>query len=273
MILTSLRIFLNRNASRGKARLNFFPGGTMDIYSESKFISTISHKLKTPLNAVLGFSELLLEQVYGPLNEKQIHYLKNIHSSGENLLTLLSDLMDLMNFRWGEMKLNYADFSLPLAVNEACESVRHRAAKKDISLEIRNGEGISVIRADETKFMKILHHLLSNAIKFTQPGGRVTVVTQLINNPSEHAPSRLQPYCVVTVADTGIGIKPQDHEKIFSEFYQVDPTRSQDFEGTGLGLCITRELVNLHQGNIWVESEEGRGSKFVVIIPQINDQK
>lgn len=245
----------------------------MNVNSETKFISTISHKLKTPLNAILGFSELLLEQVYGTLNEKQIHYLKNIHSSGENLLTLLNDLMDLMNFRWGETQLNYSDFSLPLAINEACESVKNWVAKKNISLEIKNGEGVSVIRADEAKFMKILHHLLSNAIKFSPPGGTVEISTQFLKTPPGEDSSLLpQTYIEVTVADTGIGIQPQDQEKIFSEFYQVDPNRSQDFEGTGLGLCITRELVKLHRGKIWVESEEGKGSKFSFVIPKIDNQ-
>ena len=245
----------------------------MNANLETKFISTISHKLKTPLNAILGFSELLMEQVYGTLNEKQVHYLKNIHSSGESLLTLLNDLMDLMNFRWGESHLAYSDFSLPLAINGACESVKNWAGKKGISLKIRNGEGISVIRADEPKFMKILHHLLSNAIKFTHPGGVVEISTEAIKAPPEEDASLFhQAYLEVTVADTGIGIKPQDHEKIFSEFYQVDPNRSQDFEGTGLGLCFTRELVKLHQGIIWVESEEGKGSKFFFVIPRIDRQ-
>jgi signal transduction histidine kinase len=237
--------------------------------SETKFISTSLHKLRTPLNAILGFSELLMEQIYGTLNEKQIHYIKNIHSSGETLLNFLNDLMDLINFRWVEPHLNYSDFSLSLAINEACESVKTWAAKKNISLQIKNGENLGIIRADESKFMKILNHLLSNAIKFTQDGGKVAISTQLIETSPDHVPSRLfQPCIEVTVADTGIGIKSQDHEKIFFEFYQVDPNRSLEFEGTGLGLCITRELVKLHQGKIWVESEEGQGSKFFVLIPK-----
>jgi len=182
-------------------------------------------------------------------------------------------LMDLMNFRWGETQLNYSDFPLPLAINEACESVKNWVAKKNISLEIKNGDGVSVIRADEAKFMKILHHLLSNAIKFTQSGGEVKISTQFLKAPpDEGSPFSPQIYIEVTVADTGIGIQPQDQEKIFSEFYQVDPNRSQDFEGTGLGLCITRELVKLHRGRIWVESEASKGSKFSFVIPRIDNQ-
>ena len=245
----------------------------MSTNSETKFISTISHKLKTPLNAILGFSELLMEQVYGMLNEKQIHYLKNIHSSGENLLTLLNDLMDLMNFRWGEMDLSYSDFSLPLVINEACEAVKNWAAKKNISLETKIGEGLSTIRADEAKFMKILHHLLSNAIKFTHSGGRVEISAQFLKTPPDEGSSLFpQTYIEIVVTDSGIGIRPQDQEKIFSEFYQIDPKLSQDFEGTGLGLCITRELVKLLRGKIWVESEEGKGSKFSFVIPKVDNR-
>ena len=245
----------------------------MNVNLETKFISTISHKLKTPLNAILGFSELLLEQVYGALNEKQIHYLNNIHSSGEDLLTLLNDLMDLMNFRWGEAQVNYSNFSLPLAINVACESVKSWVAKKNISLETKIGEGISTIRADEDKLMKILHHLLSNAIKFTPPGGTVEISTQFLKAPPDEGSSLFpQTYVEVAVTDSGIGIKSQDQEKIFSEFYQIDPRLSQDLEGTGLGLCITRELVKLHRGKIWVESEEGKGSKFSFVIPKIDNQ-
>jgi signal transduction histidine kinase len=151
--------------------------------------------------------------------------------------------------------------------------VKNWVAKKNISLEIKNGAGICVIRADEDKFMKILHHLLSNAIKFTHSGGMVQISTQFLKAPpDEDSPLFYQTYIEVAVTDTGIGIQPQEQEKIFSEFYQVDPNRSQDFEGTGLGLCITRELVKLHRGRIWVESEGGKGSKFSFVIPMIDNQ-
>lgn len=234
--------------------------------TKTKFISTTSHKLKTPLNAIIGFSELLLEQVYGPLNEKQIHYLKNINSSGKNLLALLNDLIDLMNFKWGDPNPYYSEFSLPHALNEAQESLKCLADQKNISLEIRNGAEVSIIKADEPKFMKILLNLLSNAIKFTPPGGKVEISTKYHKTPSPDF-SFSQPYVEVSVKDTGVGIKPGDQEKIFSEFYQVDPEISQTFEGTGLGLTLARELVRLHRGEIWVESEVGKGSKFTFIIP------
>ena len=194
----------------------------MSVNSETKFISTISHKLKTPLNAILGFSELLLEQVYGTLNEKQIHYLKNIHSSGENLLTLLNDLMDLMNFRWGETQLNYSDFPLPLAINEACESVKNWVAKKNISLEIKNGEGVSVIRADEAKFMKILHHLLSNAIKFTQSGGEVKISTQFLKAPpDEGSPFSPRSTLRSRLQTRALGYNPKTKKRYFPNFIKL----------------------------------------------------
>jgi len=236
--------------------------------SETKFISTISHKLRTPLNAIIGFSELLLDQVYGELNEKQTHYLKNINSSGKNLLVFLNDLIDLLNLKWGEVRLEYSDFSLSQAINQAQMSVKAFAEQKNVSLEVKDDSNLLTIKADENKFMKILHHLLSNAVKFTPPGGKVEITTRYLKGP-EFNPSSLFPTpCVeISVVDNGIGIKPEDQERIFSEFYQVDSTLSQDFEGTGLGLSLAKELVRLHQGKIWVESEEGKGSKFTFVIP------
>ena len=240
---------------------------------ETKFISTISHKLRTPLNAIMGFSEFLLDQVYGPLNEKQVHYLKNIHSSGKSLLTLLDDLIDLLNLKWGNVDLQYTDFSLPHAIEQVQMSLKKFADGKDITLEMKNDQQLSTIKADEDKFTKILQHLLSNAIKFTPPGGKVEIITKYL--PASSADESLpfsQPCLEVSVADNGIGITPEEQEKVFSEFYQIDSTLSQDFEGTGLGLSIVRELVNLHQGKIWVKSEEGKGSVFTFIFPIINNR-
>lgn len=226
------------------------------IKAETKFISTISHKLRTPLNSILGFSELLLDQVYGPLNEKQTHYLKNVQRSGTNLLTLLNDLIDFMNLKWGEATVDYTGFSLPQALDEAQMEMKTIADRKGVLLEIRHDNYPSTIEADETKFSRILHHLISNAIKFTPAEGKVTV-----------SASVSQGYLEISVADTGIGIKPENQEKIFSGFYQVDPDLSQEFEGTGLGLAIARELVRLHGGKMWVESENGKGSIFTFILP------
>jgi signal transduction histidine kinase len=151
-------------------------------------------------------------------------------------------------------------------------SLRGFAARKDISVEFENDDQLSVISGDEAKFTKIVHHLLSNAIKYTPSGGKVVVTSKYLPSPPPHLPSLLpQPHVEVSIADNGIGIKPDDLENIFSEFYQVDSTLSQEFEGTGLGLSLASEIVKLHRGTMWVESDEGNGSRFTFILPTKND--
>ncbi|MBN2466662.1 MAG: HAMP domain-containing histidine kinase [Deltaproteobacteria bacterium] len=235
---------------------------------EDKLISTISHKLRTPLNSILGFSELLLDQAFGHLNEKQRHYLNNINKSGEALLALLNDLIDLMNVKWGDIQVQYSAFPLNNAIGNAVQSIQQFADLKNISLEIQSDPRIETIKADEPKIEKILHYLLSNAVKFTPSGGQVKITTKYLDRPpSRLSSSGFQNFVEVSVTDTGIGIQPNDQEKIFSEFYQVNSTQSQEFEGTGLGLSVARDLITMHHGDIWVESEEGKGSRFIFTIP------
>lgn len=236
--------------------------------TETKFISTISHKLRTPLNAIMGFSELLLDQAYGPLNEKQAHYLRNINVSGKNLLTLLEDLIDLMNLRWGDRELRVTVFSLPRVVQEICLAVGTTASSRNIAISVKNDQGIAAIQADEAKLTKILQHLLMNALRFTPEGGKVEVSVRFSSEPPAglpHAPGSR--FLEVSVADTGVGIKPEDQERVFSEFFQVPATTTPDHKGTGLGLTIARELVRLQGGVMWVESAEGKGSTFIFAIP------
>lgn len=239
---------------------------------EPKFVSTISHKLRTPLNAIMGFSDLLLDQVYGELNEKQRHYLQNINSSGKNLSTLVDDLIDLLNLKWGDVELQSNEFSVPHAIHDVHMSLRSFAARKDISIEFAWDDQLSAIRGDEAKFGKIVHHLLSNAIKYTPPGGKVVMTTEYLPVPPPHLPSlHSEPHVEVSIADNGIGIKPEDQERIFSEFYQVDAEVSQEFESTGLGLSVASEIVKLYRGTMWVESDEGEGSRFTFILPTKNN--
>ena len=230
---------------------------------ETTLMSTISHKLRTPLNSILGFSELLLDQAYGPLNEKQVRYLNNIHKSGSNLLSLLNDLIDFMRIKWGEVNVEYGEFSLSKSVDEAQMAFKTIADRKGITLEVTNADARVTVKADEVKLVKILHQLVSNAIKFTAPGGKVTITVNHTENPQDHYVTACsRGFLEISVADTGIGIRPEDYEKIFSEFYQGDAMLSQELEGTGLGLTVARELVVLHGGKIWVESHEGKGSTF-----------
>jgi diguanylate cyclase (GGDEF)-like protein/PAS domain S-box-containing protein len=231
---------------------------------KSQFISTMSHELRTPLNSILGFSELLQEENFGPLTEKQKRYIHNIYNSGSHLLHLINNVLDIAKIESGKMELHYESFLIPNAVSEVETIIKPLIEKKRQNLNIKISEALPHIRADKVKFKQILYNLLSNAVKFTPEGGNIFIEAELTSNISHNpAPQLLR----LSVIDTGIGIKKEDHERIFSEFEQVDSSFSRKYEGTGLGLALTKRLVELHGGEIFLESEEGKGSKFTITIP------
>ena len=222
---------------------------------KSEFLANMSHELRTPLNAVIGFSEVLSERMFGDLNEKQDEYLKDIHASGQHLLSLINDILDLSKIEAGRMELELTDFYLPAALDNALTLVRERAGRHGIALHAAIDHRIEYIRADERKIKQVLLNLLSNAIKFTPDGGRIDL-------RAAPAVGVIQ----VSVTDTGVGIAPEDQEAIFEEFRQVG-TAAKKVEGTGLGLALSRKFIELHGGKIWVKSEMGAGSTFTFTIP------
>jgi signal transduction histidine kinase len=222
---------------------------------KSEFLANMSHELRTPLNAVIGFSEVLTERMFGELNEKQDEYLKDIYASGQHLLSLINDILDLSKIEAGRMELELADFNLPQALENALVLVRERALRRSITLEQAIDPHLGEIRGDERKVKQVLLNLLSNALKFTPDGGRVNVQAMLHDANVE-----------VSVSDTGVGIAPADQEAIFEEFRQVG-TAAKKVEGTGLGLTLSRKFIELHGGRIWVESQLGTGSTFTFTIP------
>jgi len=222
---------------------------------KSEFLANMSHELRTPLNAIIGFSEVLNERMFGELNEKQGEYLKDIHASGQHLLSLINDILDLSKIEAGRMELELADFDLPAAMDNAVTLVRERASRRGITLQRVVGERVGAIRGDERKIRQVLLNLLSNAIKFTPEGGRVEVAAALADGAVE-----------VSVSDTGVGIAPEDHETVFEEFRQVGASAAKQ-EGTGLGLALTRKFIELHGGKIWVTSQVGVGSTFTFTLP------
>jgi PAS domain S-box-containing protein len=226
-------------------------------HAKSEFLANMSHELRTPLNSIIGFSEVLQEKTFGELNEKQAKYVENVLTSGKHLLGLINDILDLSKVEAGKIELKYEEFSLPDLLSESQTLVSTMASKKSISLESKIEEGLSRIIADPTKVKQIMYNLLSNAIKFTPDGGRVTVNAKRADNMVQ-----------ISVEDTGIGLREEDQENIFEEFYQVDSSYARQYQGTGLGLSLTKRLVELHGGKIWVESEIGRGSTFAFTIPQ-----
>ena len=226
---------------------------------KSEFLANMSHELRTPLNAIIGFSELLSERLYGDLNEKQEEYLKDIHASGQHLLSLINDILDLSKIEAGRMELELTDFHLPTALDNALTLVRERAGRRGIALHMTTAEGLEYVRADERKIKQVVLNLLSNAIKFTPEGGQIEVRAKHVNGSVE-----------VSVSDTGVGIAPGDQEAIFEEFRQVG-TADKKVEGTGLGLALSRKFIELHGGRIWVESQVGVGSTFTFTIPSSHD--
>jgi signal transduction histidine kinase len=222
---------------------------------KSEFLANMSHELRTPLNAVIGFSEVLRERMFGELNEKQEEYLNDIHASGQHLLSLINDILDLSKIEAGRMELEVADFHLPAALDNALTLVRERAGRHGIALHAAIDDRIEYIRADERKIKQVLLNLLSNAIKFTPDAGRIDARAALGEGVIE-----------VSVTDTGVGIAPEDQEAIFEEFQQVG-TAAKKIEGTGLGLALSRKFIELHGGRIWVKSQIGAGSTFTFTIP------
>jgi len=222
---------------------------------KSEFLANMSHELRTPLNAVIGFSEVLTERMFGELNEKQDEYLKDIHASGQHLLSLINDILDLSKIEAGKMDLELSEFDLAMTIDNALMLVRERAARRSIALNTAVDEQVGQVQADERKIRQVLLNLLSNAIKFTPEGGRIHVEARAVNESIE-----------VSVTDTGVGIAPKDQEAVFEEFKQVG-TADKKVEGTGLGLALSRKFIELHGGKIWVESQVGEGSTFTFTVP------
>jgi signal transduction histidine kinase len=223
---------------------------------KSEFLANMSHELRTPLNAIIGFSEVLIDRMFGDVNPKQEEYLQDVLSSGRHLLSLINDILDLSKVEAGRMELELATFDLPAAIDNALTLVRERATTHGIHVAQTVGKDVGAVHADERKVKQILLNLLSNAVKFTPEGGRVEVRAEAVNGSIE-----------VAVSDTGIGIAPEDQEAIFEEFRQVGSDYARKREGTGLGLSLTRRLVELHGGTVRVTSELGRGSTFTFTLP------
>ena len=222
---------------------------------KSEFLANMSHELRTPLNAIIGFSQVLRERMVGDVNEKQQEYLEDILASGNHLLALIDDILDLSKVEAGQIELEVAAFSLDEALERGVVMVRERALLDGVQITLSADPGADVVEGDERQIRQVIFNLLSNAVKFTPAGGAVAVRATQVNGE-----------VVVSVADTGPGIAPEDRERIFEEFQQTDSGIEQG-EGTGLGLALSKRLVELHGGRIWVDSETDKGSTFVFTLP------
>jgi signal transduction histidine kinase len=222
---------------------------------KSEFLANMSHELRTPLNAIIGFSQVLRDEMVGSVNEKQAEYLEDIISSGNHLLSLINDVLDLSKVEAGQMELEVHPFSLREALERGVVMVRERATEDGVRVAFTADPEVDVVDGDERRIKQVIFNLLSNAVKFTPAGGEVDVSATRANGEVR-----------ISVADTGPGIALEDRERIFEEFQQTEAGGVQH-EGTGLGLALSKRFVELHGGRIWLESEVGRGSTFTFALP------
>ena len=231
--------------------------------AKSNFLANMSHELRTPLNAVIGFSQVLQDQDFGPLNEKQKEYVLDILESGKDLLSLINDILDLSKVEAGKMELQLSPVVVGDLLTGSLVMIKEKAMKHGVTLKTDIPEELSHFEmlADERKFKQILFNLLSNASKFTPDGGAITLSARRM---TEGKGEVIQ----VSVKDTGIGITPENQEKVFESFYQVSGSLASKTSGTGLGLPLARSFVKLHGGRMWVKSEgDGKGSQFYFTVP------
>ena len=247
--------------------------------AKSQFLANMSHELRTPLNAIIGFTELLADRHAGELNPTQQEYLANVLQSSRHLLALISDVLDLAKVEAGRMELELGAVNLQGLLDGSLIMIRERARKQGVALETKQDGLPATIRADERKLKQIVDNLLSNAVKFTPDGGRVTVSGKILRRENGRWPDHEgdglpasvaggdESWLKIAVADTGIGIPREDLERIFEPFEQGDGSTTRRFQGTGLGLSLTRKLVALHGGAVWAESaglKQGATVSFVI---------
>lgn len=224
---------------------------------KNEFLANVSHELRTPLNAILGFAEILQNGLYGKLCEKQNEFVNEIRVSGLRLLGMINEILDISKIEANAMKISRSRFSVDMMYTEVCNVLRPLAAKKNIRL-IKEFEEDFEIFADYQKMQQVFYNLVSNAIKFTPENGEI--VLDAINQKKK---------IILSVHDNGIGIDPKYHGKIFAKFVQLDSAYTKKESSTGLGLTITKELVELHGGKISVKSEVNNGSTFIIELPVV----
>jgi signal transduction histidine kinase/CheY-like chemotaxis protein len=249
---------------------------------KSEFLANMSHEIRTPLNAVIGFSEILREMRVGSLTERQARYVSNIWQSGKHLLQVINDILDLSKVEAGKLTLAPEPLPVVMILEDILTIARFLAQKKDQTLEAEVEPRLPMLRADPVRLKQILFNLLNNAVKFTPEGGRISLTarrvdlsTRQVVKPSEPIdPLTTRPvdatgeFLEIRVSDTGVGIRAEDLPRLFREFTQLETTYDRRHEGAGLGLALTRRLVQMHGGRIWAESQgAGKGSTFTVLLP------
>jgi signal transduction histidine kinase len=226
---------------------------------KSQFLANMSHELRTPLNSIIGFSKVILKEIDGPITDTQREDLQAIYNAGQHLLGLISDMLDISRIEAGKLELSFEDVNVEEVIDGVMSTATGLVKDKPIELVTDTPEDLPLISADRIRVRQVLLNLVSNAAKFTEEG-QIAVSARTIRTENE-------PEVLVAVADTGIGIAPENIDRLFQAFSQVDPSPTRKSGGTGLGLSIARHLVELHGGRIWVESTLGEGSTFAFTLP------
>jgi signal transduction histidine kinase len=225
---------------------------------KSEFLTHMSHELRTPLNSVIGFSDLLREEIFGPLNEKQREYANDIHASGEHLLALINDVLDLSKIESGHMTLDLQEVDVPDLLHAMMAMMRERCLRQGLALKADIDPEVQTWQADPRRLKQIVINLLSNAVKFTPSGGSIIIQSGLDSAQG----------LWIEVCDTGVGIAPEHQALVFEEFRQVGDDPLTAAQGTGLGLALVRRLVALHGGDIHLQSTLGQGTTFHFNLPR-----
>ena len=253
--------------------------------AKSRFLANMSHELRTPLNHIIGFTELVVDQKFGPLNASQMEYLDDVLTSSNHLLELINDILDLSKVEAGKMALDVEEVNVAALIEQSLPMVKEKAIRNGIQIMVDVMDKALMLRADERKLKQVMYNLLANAIKFTPSNGQITVEAQnvvarngsVVNDRGQSIELPVSPlvkldprraYVSISVRDTGIGIDSADLERIFNPFDQVENSASRKFEGTGLGLSLSRKFVSMHEGHVWALSDgPGKGSRFIILIP------
>ncbi|MGQ4874994.1 MAG: MASE3 domain-containing protein [Promethearchaeia archaeon] len=224
--------------------------------AKTKFLATMSHELRTPLNAIIGFTQLILEEMIGPLTDEQKEYLNDILDSGEFLLSLISDILNISKIEAGKLKLHYEKVNVRKLIDTSVRIFEEKLKRSNLTLDIHINGDIDYLIGDEIRIKQIIFNLLSNALKYTYKGGNIIISIKKKNN-----------YFLFSISDTGIGISEKDLKYLFKPFQRIETLANKNTPGMGLGLYYTKKLVKLHGGSIWVESQEKKGSTFYFTIP------
>jgi len=226
--------------------------------AKSDFLANMSHELRTPLNAIIGFSDIIKEQMLGPVdNERYLEYIRDINTSASHLLSVINDILDLSKIEFGNVALNEEDIDLETTIQACLTIIGERARNGGLTIDYQPLVPMPGLFAEERRVKQVLINLLSNAVKFTPPGGSITLALRRTEDDE----------LAVAITDTGIGIRREDLDKVMAPFGQVDSGLNRKFEGTGLGLPLTRAFVEMHGGRFVLDSELGAGTTATVTLP------